>query len=462
MIPNISPIPITNLTPVMPVGTTDLDAGEAIRDTVGNQARFVVNGPHCWYGFDGTEGRWRPIAKEEMHAVAVAIGKTSTRNIANAVRAAEALTELQGKIEDFDQDPYLFNAGNGTINLDPQPETHEIEPGVFHTFPPDWAWERRPHDPDDLITQVAGCDFDGHATAPRWDSFLERIQPDPEIRDWLQRLVGYALAGNQTEAIFPVLWGKGANGKSTFVDILGELFGSYGCVAEKSLFKTVRQDGHPTDRAVLINKRLARSEELPDVELDEPKIKGLTGGDKVSGRHMREDFKEWEPTHTFLVHSNTRPRLSGTDDGIWRRVVLVPFTVQIPVEEMDPYLRAKLRQELSGILNWALRGWENYQERRLDRPAVLQEAVDEYRAESDTVSAFVERYVSDPDGFVWGLIRDHEDYAKEQGLDRDEQTRNYKAVCAALADIGGKSKMKHNPMTQRPGRGWAGISLREQ
>jgi putative DNA primase/helicase len=202
------------------------------------------------------------------------------------------------------------------------------------------------------------------------------------VRAFLQRLIGYALVGNQTEAVFPVLYGKGANGKSTFVDILAELFGSYSCVAEKSLFKAVRSDGHPADRAVLINKRLARSEELPDVELDEPKIKGLTGGDKISGRGMRENFREWAPTHTFLVHSNTKPRLSGTDDGIWRRVILVPFNVRISTEEADPYLKPKLLAELSGILNWALRGYEAYCERGLAVPEVLRAAVAEYRADA--------------------------------------------------------------------------------
>jgi putative DNA primase/helicase len=445
--------------PTTPVGTSDVEASDALLDAVGDRVRFVHDAGKSgqWYGFIPYLGHWRPLSDGEMIAVARAIGKTSSRTAKSAITMATGEPRFHASLHDLDTQPWLFNVRNGTLNLAPSGGLVEYEPGVFHEVPPDWAWEFKPHDPADLLTQVAGCSFDDDATCPRWDSFLERVQPDPEVRAFLQRLIGYALVGNQTEAVFPVLYGKGANGKSTFVDILAELFGSYSCVAEKSLFKAVRSDGHPADRAVLINKRLARSEELPDVELDEPKIKGLTGGDKISGRGMRENFREWAPTHTFLVHSNTKPRLSGTDDGIWRRVILVPFNVRISTEEADPYLKPKLLAELSGILNWALRGYEAYCERGLAVPEVLRAAVAEYRAESDTVSAFVSRYEPDPGGTAFGVVQDHKDYALENGLDHGEAAKNYKAVCAALSDMGGKTKAVWNPVLGKSQRAWVGI-----
>jgi len=440
-----------------PTGSTDLDAADAILLSIGDRARLVKDdGKGQWWGFDKRRGHWRPLADAEMKSVGIAIGKTSLRGITSAVRVAEGLIPLHASIHDFDTHSHLFNVRNATINLDPDNGALEVEPGVFLDVDAEF-WEVQPHRPEDLLTQVAGCDFDAFATAPRWTSFLEQVLPDGEIRDWVQRLIGYALVGNQTEAVFPVFWGKGANGKSTFVDVVSELFGSYSCVAEKSLFKAVRNDGHPADRAVLINKRLARSEELPDVELDEPKIKGLTGGDKISGRGMRENFREWAPTHTFLVHSNTRPRLSGTDDGIWRRIVLVPFEVRIAPEDADPYLKQRLRGELSGILNWALEGYEKYRRRGLGLPRVLSALRDEYRAESDTVSAFVARYAPDPGGVVFGVVQDHKDYAQENGLSHDDANKNYKAVCAALADMGGRSKPVHNPVLGKTQRAWVGI-----
>lgn len=461
MPPNTPSTSLTaQLTAYPPTGTTDLDAALAIQRTVDGRALFVMDaGPGTWHAFNGT--KWVPITKAEMKSVAIAIGKTSAKSMMSAINSAEGLQDLQAHLEDFDHQPYLFNVRNGTLNLDPAPEEIEIEPGRVVTFPPDWSWEFQPHDKADRLSQVAGCDYDHSAQCPQWYAFLRQVLPDPEVREWLQRLIGYAMVGNQTEAVFPVLYGKGANGKSTFVDIVSTLFGDYQCVAEKSLFKTTRGDTHPADRAVLINKRLARSEELPDVDLDEPKIKGLTGGDKISGRGMRENFKEWEPTHTFLAHSNTRPRLSGSDDGIWRRTVIIPFEVKISEAEADPYLRFKLRRELPGILNWALTGYENYCSKKLTRPEVLQTIVSDYRNESDTVNPFVARYEASPGGVVFGLIAEHKEWGVENGMSHDEITKNYKAVCGAMAELGGKTKPTWNPLLGRTQRAWVGVRVKE-
>jgi len=444
-----------------PLDSSDAAASDAILHAIGDLARYVHDdGKGQWYGFDRTLGHWRPLSDGEMLAVARAIGKTSARAMKSAITAAQGETALHASIHEFDTKPHLFNVTNGTIDLAPPADEVDTGDGVTFLAEP-WHWEARPHDPADLITQVAGAAYDPRARSPLWDRFLGRVQPDPDVRAFLARLIGYALVGTQTEAVFPVLWGKGANGKSTFVDVVGKMFGSYSCVAEKSLFKAVRNDGHPVDRAVLINKRLARSEELPDVELDEPKIKGLTGGDKITGRGMRENFKEWDPTHTFLVHSNTKPRLTGTDDGIWRRLILVPFDVKIPREEDDTLLKWKLERELPGILNWALRGYEDYCTGGLAVPDVLREAVEDYRAESDTVTPFVDRYEAAAGCVSFGVIQDHEDYSTENGLDRDEARKNYKAAARVFSEMGAKTKAAYNPGTGKSQRGWVGLRLRE-
>lgn len=447
--------------PVMPAGNTDADAAEALSLNWGHVLRFQLD-PKQWMAFNADRGAWEPFYEAQMKTLCKLLGKTQDRQYRATISAAQAEQELHVSVHAFDKHPYLFNTKNGTLNLRPLPEDLEIEPGVFLTFPPDWCWEFKPHDPADLLTQVAGTLYDPEARCPRWDQFLERVQPNPEVREWLQRLIGYALVGRQTEHIFTVLYGKGANGKSTFVDVLGRLFGDYDTVAEKTLFKQVLNDAHPADRADLINKRLARSEELPDVELDEPKIKGLTGGDTIKGRGMRENFKQWDPTHTFLVHSNTKPRLSGTDDGIWRRVALVPFAVKIPESEADPYLKDKLYYELPGILNWALRGYEAFCEQGLfPLPEVLRAAVSDYRAESDTVSMFVERYELSPGDKVFGMIQDHKEYAAENGMTHDEARRNYRAVCNALGEMGAQSKKAHNPAKGRTDSCWLGLRPRQ-
>lgn len=454
---DIVPIPVSAIEPET---SSDHAAAVAITEGHFDTLRYVTDSKQ-WRRWTPESGRWTEAPEAEVATLVAALGKTSDRQVQSGLRYLRYVPQLQARAEDFDRHPYLFNTTSGTLNLRPADEVIEVSPGEVYTFPAGWDWEFRLHDPEDLLTQVAGCGYDPDARAPRWDAFLERVLPDADIRDWLQRLVGYALVGRQTEAVFPILWGKGANGKSTFVDILGELFGEYGVVAEKSLFKAVKNDGHPTDRAALVGKRLARSEELPNVEMDEPKIKGLTGGDKISGRLMRENFKEWAPTHTFLVHSNNEPRFTGTDDGIWRRVVLIPFAVKIPKEEDDKYLKDKLYKELPGILNWALAGYEAYCERHLALPEVLQQIRDEYRVESDTVTPFVDRYEASVGSVTFGLIQDHKDYAVEYGLSPEDARKNFTAAVDRLKEMGAKSKKAWNPALGKTAPAWVGIRIKD-
>ena len=444
-------------TPVLPVGNTDADAAEALSVNWGPVLRFQLD-PKQWMAFNALRGAWEPFYEGQMKALVKQLGKTQDRQYRAVISAAQAEQELHVTVHDFDRKPFLFNTTNGTLNLRPPDDRIEHELGKFFDIPAGWHWEFGPHDPADMLTQVAGTLYDDEAECPRWNQFLGRVLPNADVRDWLQRLIGYALVGNQTEHVFTVLYGKGANGKSTFVDVLGQLFGDYDTVAEKTLFKQVHNDAHPADRADLINKRLARSEELPDVDLDEPKIKGLTGGDKIKGRELYAKFKQWDPTHTFLVHSNTKPRLSGTDDGIWRRVALVPFAVKIPEGEADPYLKEKLYYELPGILNWALRGYEGFCERGLfPLPEVLRAAVNDYRAESDTVSMFVERFELSVGDKVFGMEQEHGLYAAEMGMTRDEVRKNYRAVCAQLNDMGARSGKAHNPARGHTTAAWVGV-----
>src|SRR5690606_24952891 len=122
----------------------------------------------------------------------------------------------------------------------------------------------------------------------------------------------------------------------------------------------------------------------------EKTIKQLTGGDPIRARFMRQDFFEFKPTHKLLVAANHRPKVRGQDEGIWRRICLVPFDVTIPREERDPYLVHKLRAELAGILAWAVRGCRAWQRERLGVPSAVGEATAAYRDEQDHLGPWVD------------------------------------------------------------------------
>lgn len=418
---------------------TDLDNAQAIADLMSSHESFAlryVRDDERWWSFRGET--WQRVSIADLRELAIMTGLSKSRDITAAITVATGLPELNASLEDFDQDPYLFNTTTGTLNL---------RPGTY---------QFRAADPYDYITQVAGTGYDPDATSPRWDQFLEEILPDDDVRNYVQRLIGYALVGTQTEAILPILIGDGFNGKSTFVELVATLFGSYGVIAEKTLFKVNKFDQHPVERERLHKMRLAHSEELPAVELDEPKIKGLTGDDRFTGRGMGENFRTIVPTHTFLVHTNKRPIIRGTDTGIWRRVVLIPFDVKIKTQ--DRAIKDKLRNELPGILNWALRGLVEYQSGRfLQRPPVLDVLLDEYRQESDTVSLFTSQYEACPGAFAFGVRFDHDQHALAEGFDKTETARNYRAVAEVLSKMGGKTDVRRNPLTGKPERGWANI-----
>ena len=250
----------------------------------------------------------------------------------------------------------------------------------------------RRHKQRDRITKVAGCNFDAAATAPAWTAFLQEIMGgDTELIDYLQRLAGYALSGHRGEHLLPILWGAGANGKSTFLSTLQAVMGDYASSAAPGLLIARNGNEHPTALANLQGRRLVVVSETGEAgRLNEEAVKLLTGGDMISARRMRMDFYMFQPTHLLALQTNHRPRIAGTDEGIWRRLRLLPFAVTIPAEKRDPALSDKLRAELPGIFAWAVEGWRKYQHNGFKTPKSVQAATAEYRSSSDAVGTFIE------------------------------------------------------------------------
>ncbi len=306
---------------------------------------------------------------KEMVAWFFAAEKRSTRD--NIVSLARYEAEIQVEPRDLDASPMLFNCSNGTIDL----STAKLSP----------------HQGSDLITQVTRVEYIPNATCLRWYAFLDRVfAGDRDLIAFVQRAVGYSLTGEIREHALLILWGSGANGKSTLLEVLLSLLGRYGTSAARDLLLAKTNDRHPTELADLFRARLVVCHETNEEQrFDESKLKTLTGGDRIKTRRMGEDFWEFSPTHKLWLGTNHRPAIRGTDLAIWRRIHLVPFEVTIPVEEQDAELPAKLKQELPGVLNWALEGCLAWQREGLNPPAKVRAAVDEYRHSEDRFGAFL-------------------------------------------------------------------------
>lgn len=339
------------------------------------------------------EGKEATDSKRQAELFKWAAASQSRAKINAAEELARTELEVVARLEEFDADELLFNVANGTLVLD------RI---VRHL----------PHDPGDLITKISPVMFRPEARAPRWMAFLERVLPDPSVREYVQRALAYSLIGGVRENALFIPLGIGANGKSVLLETYQHLTGDYGRVADSGLLLLHRNEQHPTSIADLQGARfVSTTEPDPGKPLAESVVKQLTGGDRVKARRMREDFFEFDPSWTIWMSANHRPQVRGNDDGIWRRIKLIPFPVRIPPNEQDPSLTEKLKAESSGILNWVLEGLAAYWERGLEEPPAVLNATAEYRTESDPLALFLEECTrsgsnySVPAGRLWDAWR---------------------------------------------------------
>jgi P4 family phage/plasmid primase-like protien len=290
--------------------------------------------------------------------------------------------------EQLDRDPWLLNCPNGTLDL----RTGRL----------------RPHARGDYLTRLCPTPFDPEAECPAWEAFLCDVfrsgdGPDLDLICYVQRLLGYGLTGDTSEHLLAVLHGTGANGKSVFVNVVGEVIGhEMVCTAAPDLLLARDLDKHPCELACLFGKRLVVCQEAgTGRRLNEPLVKWLTGGDRLQARRMREDPWEFTPTHKAILVSNYKPAVAGTDNGIWRRLRLIPFDVTFPPERQDKGLTRRLTAEAPGILAWMARGCSHWRAGGLNEPARVLAATRSYREGEDMVGRFIaERCLVSPDATV--------------------------------------------------------------
>ena len=291
--------------------------------------------------------------------------------IRSMVSLARVIEPVPVVPEDLDADPWLFNVENGTIDL---------RIGTLQE-----------HRQEDRITKLAPVKYDPTAKAERFELFLlEIMNGRPALTSFLKRCVGYSMTGSTTEHVLLFLHGLGANGKTTLLNVLLRLFGDYGKQSEPELLLRKRNDAHPAGVAALQGARLVATSEIDAGRaLAEALLKSLTGGDRITARFMKQNFFEFEPSHTIWLAANHRPVIKGTDVAIWRRIHLVPFDVVIPPENRDHSLPAKLKDELPGILAWAVRGCLEWQKEGLAAPEAVTTATQSYRDDMDVLGEFI-------------------------------------------------------------------------
>jgi putative DNA primase/helicase len=437
---------------------TDTGNGQRFALQHGQWARYCFE-RKSWLLWDGQRWAWDPgdgamrLAKATARSIyEEAAGEASDERRGKiaawavrsesekALRAMLALAQSEPgipiRVDALDADGWLLNVDNGTLEL----KTSTL----------------RPHRREDLITKLVPVAYDPEAGCPRWHAMLDRIFDGRRaVIDFMQRGLGYALTGETIEQVIFLLWGAGANGKTTFLTTAETLLGDYALSTRPETLMARKGDGIPNDVARLKGARLVIAVEADAGQrLAEGLVKAMTGQDTLSARFLHQEFFEFTPTFKIMIGTNYRPAIRDTSHAMWRRVRLVPFTVTIPDGEQDRHLVETLRGEWAGILAWAVQGCLEWQRAGLGCPEEVRAATEEYRTEMDILGAFLtEKCVRDPAAQIGArdLYQSYEAWA-HQGGERKPLTE--KTFSMRLKERGLEKK------STGPGNVWLALRLR--
>lgn len=381
---------------------SDVGNAERLISLHGKDIKFNVNSGK-WYVWNGVnweldnsfkvENLYRTVLRRFQNAIPninISDDEIATKKQQEKAKSFVLRNETDGKIKsvlnqaktfkginfmESDKDDYLFNTPNGTINL------RDLS--------------QKKHDRKDLITQCSNYSFNReNDKCPNWIAFLNRIFcGDQELINYVQKAVGYSLTGDMSEQCLFMLWGGGANGKSTFVKALEDIMGTYAATIKgETLMEKNGQDGARGDLARLTNKRVVIASELQEGQVfNEPLLKVLSAGETLPVRFMYQEEFMLKPKFKLWIMTNKKPKVKGNDHGIWRRWRMIPFKYKFTEKEKDPnFYEEKLKPELEGILLWAITGYQMWKEQGFEAPKEVMEAVEDYKMDMDQVARFIE------------------------------------------------------------------------
>ena len=360
-------------------------------------------------------------------------------------RAIRAMIELAtssiAKVpEDFDQDPYILNFKNGTMDLKTM------------------GW--RDHKAEDMLTKITNISLKPKEECPKWAAFLDKIfEGNKNLIDYLQTALGYSLTGDIGEQCMFILYGIGANGKSTFINVIYHLLGDYAINSPFSTFlnKGKGADNIPNDLARLRGARFVTAIEAPgERRFNEALLKTITGTDPITARFLRQEYFDFYPECKIWLATNHKPIVREFSLGFWRKIRLIPFTVTIPEEERILHYDNILLEEKEGIFNWVLEGYMKWKEEKLKTPEEIEEATAEYKSSMDVLAEFIEQCCIESHRAQIATKELYKVY-KNWCDENDEKPVVKRSFGRQLAERGYKSIY-----ISRGERGWGGIALKDK
>jgi putative DNA primase/helicase len=410
--------------------------------------------------WDGARWAWdeRGAVRKLAHTVARGIYKDAAhepdeakqREIAKFARFSqnesrigamlnEAKPYLAVGMDELDRDPWLINCQNGTLDL----RTGKL----------------KDHDPADRITKAVPVNYDPDALCPRFKQFLKETLVEDALITFVKRYSGYTLTGITRERLFAILYGFGKNGKTTLVELLRDVLGDYATNTDIETLLMRKYQGIGNDVAALKGARFVSAAEVEQGRrLAESKVKQLTGRDTVSARFLFAEKFDFAPEFKLWLSTNNKPVIQGTDDAIWDRIRLIPFTQRFDGPRQDPKLPDKLRGELAGVLAWMVEGCLEWQEHGLGEPKAVRDATDQYRNEMDTLAAFLDEECVVADGCRVLAERLYQSYA--MWCDKSGEHKQPKKAFVARLEERGFKRRRETAGVNKGRYIWLGIGFR--
>ena len=302
----------------------------------------------------------------------------------NAITAAASLGDTKFSINDFDADPFKLNCKNGVVDL--------TDGDIV------------PHDRSFFCSKISPIDYQPAAPRPKFEKFLETIfDGDKEIIQFLKRLLGYSITGSNDEHKIAILYGDGGNGKSTLMKIMSHILGTYATSTRAEAWMKRYTESKLDSLADLVNVRFIWTGEVAENDkLNESRVKEFTSGDPQKAAELYHDAFNFTPIGHLFMPTNYKPRIQGMDEGIWRRILLIPFNVEIK-ETIKGYDQIILDEEASGILSWLVEGAVEWKlSGGLHAPNSVKMATDDYRTDEDTITQFLEERTKRMEGLRVG------------------------------------------------------------
>ncbi len=438
---------------------SDLGNAEKFVDMHGNRVRWCP-ALKSWLFYDGR--RWARDERGEVVKLAHLTARSRLQDAASEEDPAKQKeiakfaisSQNEGRIngmlsqakpylavcmDELDRDPWVINCLNGRLDLRSR--------------------HLHPHEATDLITKLAPVEYDPEADCPRFKKYLKETLLDEAPISFVKRYAGYTLTGITQERLFAILYGFGKNGKTTLVELLQDVMGDYATNTDTETILAKKYQGVGNDVAALKGARFVSAAEVEKGRrLAESKVKQLTGSDTVTARFLFGEHFSFRPEFKLWLSTNNKPVIQGTDDAIWDRIRLIPFTQRFEGVKADPKLPEKLREELPGVFAWLVEGCLEWQEHGLDEPDSVRAATGQYRAEMDTLAAFFEDRCVIREGVMVPaslLYKQYQLWCDAAG----ENAETQKLFGMRLSERGFVSA-KITRGTHKDRKGWLGIGLK--